>query len=169
MPSSVPPEKNAVRRFFREAGREPEWTQLQGIAYGEGMSEAQPFKGALEFVRAAVHRGKNVKIISHRTKYPIVGDQTDLHQSAMKWLIQAGFVGPGALAPEDVFFEMTKEAKCERICAEGCSVFLDDLPEILQSPLFPATVEGWLFDPNAAHTNGGRVVRDWDSFRRHVL
>ena len=169
LPATVRAEKNAVRQFFREAGREDEWTELQGIAYGAGMGKAEAFKGALEFVRAAVERGKKVKIISHRTKHPIMGYKTDLHAAAMEWLKATGFVGPGALSPEDVFFETSKEAKMERIRAEGCAVFLDDLPEILASPLFPATVEGWLFDPNAEHTNGGRVVRDWDSFRRHVL
>jgi hypothetical protein len=169
LPSTVRPEKNAVRQFFREAGREDEWTELQGIAYGAGMGKAEAFEGALEFVRAAVERGKKVKIISHRTKHPIMGDKTDLHAAALEWLKAAGFVGAGAMSPEDVFFETSKEAKMERIRAEGCAVFLDDLPEILESPLFPATVEGWLFDPNAEHTNGGRVVRDWDSFRRHVL
>ncbi len=169
MPCDVPVSKRAVRQYFRNADKEDKWTILQGVAYGRGMGEATPFFGALDFVRVAVRRGSRVNIISHRTKNPIVGEQTDLHQSAMNWLIKAGFVGPGALTPEDVFFEITKEAKMERIRAEGCSVFLDDLPEILQSPLFPATVEGWLFDPNAENTSGGRVVRDWDSFRRHVL
>jgi hypothetical protein len=169
LPAIVRAEKNAVRQFFRESGREDEWTELQGISYGAGMRKAEAFEGALEFVRAAVERGKKVKIISHRTKHPIMGDRTDLHAAAMEWLKGAGFVGSGALAPEDVFFETTKEAKMERIRSEGCAVFLDDLPEILGSPLFPETVEGWLFDPNAANTSGGRVVRDWDSFRRHVL
>ncbi len=169
VPDHVPISKRAVRQFFRDSGREKDWTILQGIAYGRGMDEAIPFDGALDFVRAAVANGLPLSIISHRTAHPIVGDQTDLHASARDWLRRAGFIGDGALSENDVFFETTKEAKLRRIAAQGCNVFLDDLPEILRSPLFPATVEGWLFDPNAEHTNGGKVVRDWDSFRRHVL
>ncbi|MEX1049876.1 MAG: hypothetical protein WED15_10130 [Akkermansiaceae bacterium] len=170
VPPSVPMEKNAVRKFLREAGRESEWTTLQGFAYGSGMGRAQPFESALAFIREAMERGQDVKIISHRTKYPIAGDETDLHQSAMAWLMNARFVGAGALTPEDVFFETTKEAKLDRIRSEGCSVFLDDLPEILESPHFPENVEGWLFAPNAAPDDlKGRVVRDWRSFARQVL
>ena len=169
LPLSLNLSKSDVRKIFRDLDREQEWTELQGIAYGEGMGKAQPFEGALEFVRAAVQGGKNVKIISHRTKYPIVGEKTDLHHSAMDWLMNEGFVGPGALAPNDIFFETTKQAKCERIRAEGCRVFLDDLSEILESPLFPEGVEGWLFAPGAETDLTRRVVRDWDSFGRQVL
>jgi hypothetical protein len=169
MPSDVLMQKYAVRQFFREAGRESEWTLLQGIAYGAGMGRADAFEGALDFVKAALERGKKVKIISHRTKYPIVGDKTDLHQAAMEWLKGTGFVGPGALAAEDVFFETSKERKMSRIQSEGCRVFLDDLPEILESPLFPENVEGWLFAPGSNATSSQRVVRDWDSFARQIL
>lgn len=169
LPPTVAVDKNAVRQFFRESGREGEWTELQGIAYGAGMGRADAFEGALDFVRAAVGRGKSVKIISHRTKYPIVGDQTDLHQAATEWLKAAGFVGPGALATENVFFEISKEAKMERIRAEGCTVFLDDLPEILDAELFPAACEGWLFDPAGASADRPRVVADWPSFSRLIL
>ncbi len=88
--------KNAVRQFLREGGREAEWTELQGVAYGTGMVKAEPFVGALEFVREALQRGRILKIISHRTHHPIVGDQTDLHASALGWLQREGFVGPGA-------------------------------------------------------------------------
>jgi hypothetical protein len=131
MPDTVPVAKNAVRQFFRDSGREASWTALQGVAYGSGMGEAEAFAGALDFVRKAVAKGITVNIISHRTKYPIVGDKIDLHRAAMEWLMKTGFVGPGALADSNVFFEMSKETKCERIRAEGCRLFLDDLPEIL--------------------------------------
>jgi len=169
LPATVPVDKTAIRQFFRESGRENEWTELQGIAYGAGMDRAEAFEGALDFVREAVGRGKSVKIISHRTKYPIVGDKTDLHQAATEWLKAAGFVGLGALAAEDVFFEISKEAKMERIRAEGCTVFLDDLPEILDSELFPNGCEGWLFDPAGLSADRPRVVADWPSFSRLIL
>jgi len=167
--ATVPVDKTAIRQFFRESGRENEWTELQGVAYGAGMGRAEAFGGALEFVREAVRCGKSVKIISHRTKYPIVGDKTDLHQAATEWLKAAGFVGPGALAAEDVFFEISKEAKMERIRTEGCTVFLDDLPEVLDSELFPNGCEGWLFDPAGLSADRPRVVADWPSFSRLIL
>lgn len=137
LPATVLVDKRAIFQFFRESGREKKWTKLQGIAYGAGMGRAEAFEGALDFVRAAVRCGKSGKNISHRTKYPIVGDKTDLHQAATEWLEAAEFVGPGKLATENVFFEITKEAKMERIRAEGCTVFLDDSPEKSMQSSFP--------------------------------
>lgn len=169
MPADVPVSKSAVRQFFRVANREAEWTELQGIAYGAEMERAEPFAGALDFIRKAVTKGHSVKIISHRTKHPIKGDRTNLHQSALRWLQREGFVGSNALSPDDVFFETTKEAKLARIRSEGCEVFVDDLPEILGSPLFPSGAQGWLFAPSATPASGGCVVTDWDSFARQIL
>ncbi len=169
MPSDVPVLKGAVRQFFRDADKEEQWTTLQGLAYGRGMGEATPFSGALDFVRAAIQRGLRVNIISHRTKHPIIGDRTDLHASAREWLRREGFIGDGGLSEDDVFFETTKEAKLRRIAAQGCRVFLDDLPEILDAELFPHACEGWLFDPVGSNAARPRVVADWPSFSRLIL
>ncbi len=169
LPDTVRAEKNAVRQFFRESGREAEWTALQGIAYGQGMTKAQPFAGALDFVREAVARGHVVKIISHRTRHPIVGDATDLHASALEWLKRESFVEPGALADTDVFFETSKQAKLQRITEQGCDVFLDDLPELLMADSFPGDVEGWLFAPGQTTAQYERVVTSWAEFGRRSL
>lgn len=169
MPGTVPVEKAAVRQFLRDSGREAEWTALQGVAYGVGMRQAEPFVGALDFVRETLRCGGNLKIISHRTRHPIVGDQTDLHASALAWLRRKGFVGPEGLREEDVFFETTKEAKLARVAEERCEVFLDDLPELLMADAFPAEVEGWLFAPGQTTAPYERVVTDWAAFRRQVL
>jgi len=169
MPASIPAAKSAVRRFFRDSGRENEWTALQGVAYGRGMVNAVPFAGALDFIRNAFSQGVRVSIISHRTKHPIAGDKTDLHGSAREWLRREGFIADDALSEGDVFFEVTKEAKLHRIAEQGCTVFLDDLPEILDAELFPDTCEGWLFDPTGSSTCRPRVVADWSSFSQLVL
>ncbi|NDC62910.1 MAG: aminoglycoside phosphotransferase family protein, partial [Planctomycetia bacterium] len=49
------------------------------------------------------------------------------------------------------FFEETKEAKLARIAAIGCTQFVDDLPELLVHPQFPAGVRRVLFDPHGRH------------------
>ena len=83
MPASIPAAKSAVRRFFRDSGRENEWTVLQGVAYGRGMVNAVPFAGALDFIRNAFSQGVGVSIISHRTKHPIAGDKN----AVCSWMI----------------------------------------------------------------------------------
>jgi hypothetical protein len=67
------------------------------------------------------------------------------------------------LQPSEVFFELTIEDKLARIQAEKCTVFLDDLPEILNHPKFPKNVRRLLFDPQDMH-GGQRAlerVRSW--------
>ena len=44
-----------------------------------------------------------------------------------------------------VFFELTKEEKIQRIVTENCTHFIDDLPEILD--LLPKEITGILFSP----------------------
>lgn len=169
MPSNVSASKSSVRQFFRDSEREKDWTALQGIAYGRGMKEATPFPGAFEFVRNALSQGVRVNIISHRTKHPIVGDKTDLHASALDWLRREGFIGNGALSEDDVFFETCKDAKLDRIASQQCDVFLDDLPEILNAHCFPASCQGWLFNPAGSDAGFPRVVADWNEFAQRVL
>jgi hypothetical protein len=70
---------------------------------------------------------------------------------------------------KNVFFETTKEGKLDRIRSEGCALFLDDLPEILDAELFPASVQDWLFHPGHGAQLRERVVADWNEFARRVL
>jgi hypothetical protein len=141
IPPETPVVKNAVRDFLRKVDREDEWTELQGYVYGACMEEAQPFPGALEFLRS-----RSAFIISHKTRYPFLGPKYDLHEAARAWLVHRGLDG------DHVFLELTKEAKLLRISATGCTHFIDDLPEFLAEPAFPVGVERILFDPNNHHT-----------------
>ena len=79
--------------------------------------------------------------------------------------MQKGMIGarPAILQPSDVFFELTIEDKLARIEAEKCTVFLDDLPEILNHPKFPKNVRRLLFDPQDIHMSQRHLerIRDW--------
>jgi hypothetical protein len=161
VPDTVAVTKEAVRDHLRAAGREAEWTRLQGYVYGPGMRQATPFPGALEFFERCRNTAVTAMIISHRTRWPYLGDRHDLHASARQWLVDNGVL-------VQAHFELTKQAKLERIGAEGCTHFVDDLPEFLSEPEFPAGVERLLFDPHVAERDGSelaaavRRVRSWD-------
>ncbi len=71
----------------------------------------------------------------------------------------AFFEEASGLASNDVYFETTKQAKLARIAAAGCTLFIDDLPELLDEPAFPAGVERILFDPNNQHGGHRRFSR----------
>ena len=87
----------------------------------------------------------------------------------MRWLRRGGFVGKGGVDDKNVFFETTKEGKLDRIRSEGCTLFLDDLPETLDAELFPDSVQDWLFHPGPSAQLRERVVADWNEFARRVL
>ncbi len=169
----VPENKSDVRNYLRRMGKEDAWTEVQGYVYGARMSEASPYPGVIEFVTASRRAGTPVSIISHKTRHPFIGPQYDLHQSARDWLEQQGFFDAGriGLAPENVFFELTKEAKLERIRACGVSHFIDDLPELLSAPEFPNEVQRILFDPNGLYAGEGKFIRtkSWEQTHKLLL
>jgi FMN phosphatase YigB (HAD superfamily) len=161
IPATLPPGKGNVRDHLRQEGREDDWTRLQGHVYGVTISDAPVFPGVLEFLETCRERGVDVFIVSHKTRHPVLGDRHDLHRAAHDWLDARGFYETTrtGLSRERVFFELTKQQKLERIGSLGCSHFVDDLPEFLLEPAFPAGVERILFDPRRQHMNSGALLR----------
>jgi hypothetical protein len=155
VPGSVGPGKTAIRDHLRAAGREDDWTELQGYVYGPGMRHAEPFPGAIEFFARASEAGWTTYVISHRTLHPYRGSQYDLHAAAREWLAERGEAWDGA------YFETTRDAKLERIGERGCTHFIDDLPEFLTADRFPAGVDRLLFDPHGSANGDLRSFGDW--------
>jgi len=149
IPANLGSDKNAVRDYLNGNGRADDFTELQGYIYGARMELASPYPGFGEFVVTACKAGHDLFIVSHKTRYPILGPRHDLHAAARGFLIERGLVGAGRgqIDPANVFFELTKDAKIARIAALGCGAFIDDLPEIFASPDFPVTARRVLFDP----------------------
>jgi hypothetical protein len=168
VPLDFPANKTLIRDHLRSTDRAPVWTALQGEAYGPRMLEAVPFPGVKNAIAKLIQKGVAVRIISHKTRLPMLGLPFDLHSAARDWLEKAGFWTPVVgLQQDQVFFEPTKELKIARIVSERCSVFIDDLPEILVSPLFPVSVRRYLFDPEGMHPflHGLTVLSNWDALR----
>ncbi len=142
--------KNAVRDALRQAGREEDWTRLQGFIYGPGMKAAAAFPGLREALARLHEQGYELFIISHKTRVPVLGPQHDLHTAAIRWLAAQQLLDRVryGLSEDHVFFELTKQAKLSRIAECGCTHFVDDLPEFLCEPDFPAGVQRILFDPH---------------------
>jgi len=149
IPREIPARKECVRDALRMAQREADWTLLQGEVYGPRMREAEPFEGAVNLFVELSRRGHLVYIVSHRTREPYTGPRYDLHASARQWLSQHGFLETHTgLTPEAVFLETSKAAKLNRMAELGLNAFIDDLPELLLDPQFPAGVDRILFDPH---------------------
>ncbi|MGC3996955.1 MAG: hypothetical protein QM767_05265 [Anaeromyxobacter sp.] len=101
VPAAVPASKEAVRDHLRTAGREDDWTELQGLVYGARIGEARPFEDALRILAGLVRDGVPVRIISHKTRWPFRGPRADLHAAALGWLQAHGLLesGRGGAAP----------------------------------------------------------------------
>lgn len=161
--AGMPPQKNAVRDYLRQQGREEEWTRLQGEVYGGRILEAEPYQGMKTTLKELSDRQISMCIVSHKTRTPYLGESWDLHAAARSWLTQQGFFDANGLAwsEDQVFFELTKEAKIVRIIALGCTHYVDDLPEILA--MLPDSVEKILFAPSE-YTEGHpdwKLMRSW--------
>ena len=173
IPADLPQDKTTVRDHLRQIGREPDWTEMQGYVYGPRLIDAQAYPGVLEFFKAVVQQGIEVRIISHKTKHPFLGEQHDLHAAAWGWLEANGFFDPAriGLRRDKVFLELTKQSKHQRIGTLGCTHFIDDLPEFLLDPGFPVGVERIHFDPclTAKPENGLRSAQSWAQLTSELL
>ncbi len=146
IPPSVEPTKEGVKDYLRTIDREPVWTELQGYVYGPMIRDAEPFKGVKNFFMRCKEESVRALIISHKTRKPFAGPEYDLHKYALRW-IESKFFNETGLRREDVFLETTKEEKRDRIVKEGCTHFIDDLPEFFSESNLPGSVSKILFNP----------------------
>jgi hypothetical protein len=163
IPDEVEANKNAVRNYLRAVGREDDWTRLQGEVYGGRILEAAPYQEMRQVLQSIASLHIPLSIISHKTKTPFMGKQWDLHSAARAWLNKYEMhscQGPN-ISIEQTFFELTKQAKCDRIVAIGCTHYIDDLPEILE--MLPDKIIKIHFSPerHLASNNNWLVMRSW--------
>ena len=76
IPARPPGDEEASAITCASIGREDDWTELQGIAYGPRIVEAEPFPGVHGFLARCRSRGVRVAIISHKTRHPYRGAST---------------------------------------------------------------------------------------------
>ena len=130
--------------------------------YGLRILEAEPAEGMLKALGELHQRGIPMVLVSHKTRTPYKGPAYDLHQAAWGWLEQHGFFAPDGLcwSRNQVFFENSKQAKVARIEANGCSHYVDDLPEILE--MIHPDIQTILYDPATQHKSKARqVITSW--------
>lgn len=144
---SLPTDKTAIRDYLRSQGQDEQFTLLQGEVYGLRILEAEPAEGMLKALGELHQRGIPMVLVSHKTRTPYKGPAYDLHQAAWSWLEKNGFFDPHGLgwSRDQVFFEESKQAKVERIAAQKCTHYIDDLPEILE--MIPTGIKAILFAP----------------------
>ena len=170
IPEDLPVSKLSVRDYLRGIGKEPVWTEMQGVVYGARIQEAEAFPGVHEFMRWARGADLPMCIVSHKTMYPFIGPKYDLHEAARGWIrTHLGDEDGPFVDPKNVFFELTKEEKCARVAALGCTTFVDDLPELLLGSGFPKSTEPLLFDPDGHHAGLDLLrIRNWQELHNLI-
>jgi len=163
--------KQAVKAALVARGEAGEraWTQLQAVAYGPRMMQAVPMPGCRDFLEACRDAGIELCVVSHKTRRAAADPCVDLHGAARAWMTAHRIFD--LVPPERVFFEATREDKVRRIAALEPDHFIDDLVEVFEHPLFPATVDAILFDPHGEAQAPGRPVAcgSWVAIRERVL
>jgi hypothetical protein len=137
--------RDAIRRM---PDGEIKWQELQGRVYGAAMPMAQLIAGVDTFLKRCHETGQKVFIVSHKTEYGHYDPQRiNLRQAALEWMMERGFFRTDGfgVALKDVYFEASRDEKLRRIDSLECSVFIDDLEEVLLDPGFPKGVRRILF------------------------
>jgi len=175
LPPAVPRNKLGLRDYLRGEGREPEWTAFQGELYGPGMRRAKPFHGAIGAMKELSAAGHQLVIVSQRSLHPYAGVQHDLHVAARQWVAQ-WLQTQGLFADNAVHFLETRDAKIATIAHLECQVFVDDLPEVLEAPGFPARTRPILFasaNDSVSGINEGRLewwtLKTWLDLPRLII
>lgn len=152
------------RRLLAGPGGERAWMRVQGQVYGARIGEGRLIAGVARFLETARDRGAAVHVVSHKTRYGHFDEaRTDLRTAALGWMRGQGFFDRFGLDEAAVYFADTRDEKVARIAALDLEVFVDDLPEVLGHPAFPASIRRIHFAPDGAATpDGALACRDWD-------
>ena len=145
--------KNVVKNLISTKFGEKEWTRAQGLLYSKYIEFATPFVGFLDNIEKLQNTFNEIFIISHKTKFPISGPRKNLINISRNWLNKnlISTTGKPFFTEQMLFFEPSQSKKISRISIQNCSVFIDDLPEIVMN--LPSEIEGLLFEPNCRPEN----------------
>ena len=71
--------KVKLKTYIRKNVSKEKWTEIQGKVYGKEILNANVFQHFNSFIRFAKKNNIDVTIISHKSKYPILGKKINLH------------------------------------------------------------------------------------------
>ena len=140
----ISPRKILKDHFARKPSGNLDWTLLQGEIYSSYLAEAKPFEGCIETLCGWLEQGHQIRIISHKTRYPAVGPAHDFHSAADQWLRKhlLDRISPKLHENLHILFLDTIEEKANAIKEERCAIFVDDLASVLEHEHFPAETIG---------------------------
>ena len=171
----APRSKRSIRDEIRRLpDGEVKWCKLQAFVYGEKMNEAKLIEGVKDFFKLCKKIGTQVYIVSHKTNFAAADEKgINLRELALEWMNAQGFFDDESLglSPQDVYFEMTRKEKIERIKELGCTHFIDDLEEIFLEKSFPVHTVKILYSSqqDISCYEDMIVMRNWKEIHDHFV
>lgn len=161
---------DSPKRFIRNKllesdGGNLQWSTLQGEVYGKRILDAQLYEGARNFLQHLSKLDVTLKIISHKSLFPVVGTPIKFHDSALSFLEKENIFNDSLINIDrsNCFFESTIENKINRIYQENCDIFIDDLLEVLTHPLFPNDTIPLLFSNVPSENSSIKTFSNWQN------
>ncbi len=136
-------DKDDIKKHIQSRYTEKDWMSLQGCVYGDGIRQAKLMPYIAEFLQFCRQLSIPFVIISHKTKYGhFDANKIDLRNTARGWLAEQQFFDPKFLGLQDdeLFFTETRGEKLAMIRKQQCTLFIDDLLDLLLEPEFPANI-----------------------------
>lgn len=149
--------------MLKKPGGNLDWTLVQGLAYGPELQRAKLFEEAFDVVKSILVAGNEVAIISHKTRFPAVGEAYDLQASARQFLRRHIIERLSTQEQKRIKIHLcaTLHEKMFTIRTLDCIAFVDDLVEVLQHPLFPARTKRIHFSPKPSSVNFDLSANNW--------
>ena len=146
------------------------WQFLQGQVYGNYIYMADLFPGVANFLIHCAQRSIRVAIVSHKTEFGHHDKKkTSLRGAALNFLEnESFFLNDCLLKKSDIFFLNTRFEKINKINELGCNYFIDDLPEVLNDPIFPEDTNPILFGMPSENLST-TCFRSWFGISRYFF
>ena len=147
--------KADVKNYLININEEEKWTELQGLVYGKYIKFAKPQNNLIQTIKLLTESDIFLCIVSHRTKFPFIGEKTNLHDAARQWLNENLFQ---LISDTNIYFEETIENKVKRANSLNLDFFVDDLPKILLHEKLSKNITKILYKPEKSFKNNKYLI-----------
>ena len=155
--------KELVKKKIIVNHGEDKWTRLQGQVYGKEILKAHRNKFIKDCL-VKISKISKIYLISHKTKFPIIGKKINMHNSALIWLKKNKLYGKNKVFnKENVFFEKSVQDKVRKIKYLKCDIYIDDLTSVLDRLNFK--IIKILFNKKK---NGYNAINNWKKIKNFI-
>ncbi len=159
--------KNHVKKQIVNEFGEDKWTECQGKLYSQYLEFATPFPGVIETIQNFKKMGSSLNIVSHKTKFPYVGEKVNLIDKSNEW-IKNNLVdteNKPLFEEKQIWFTESIKHKISTILKIEATIFIDDLKHVLDE--LPEQIEGIWFNPDNGSENTDSY-KNWEEIRNKI-